>query len=613
MAIFVVKDFTVPLTSPNGGDTDFWEYMGYYVYQNISFFEAEHFFLPHLNYESNQHLYPFGTNHALQGWAFESTLWYAAFYHFFGNWGNWLGYYYVIASVIPFYGAYFLLTKEVGSKKAYAVAIIVSLFNFYALQRFPYHFSHTVHHWLTLNIIADFVLFKRFYEFKPVPLPTILVKVLLLILVLGLEVGYVVGLALSSTVIIIFFAMVLLAYRKKTLGKIREHFLKISKQYKAEFTLNSNYVGLLGLIVIVGYLYIPLVGQLFFEVKKFPEPPIHGNWWINPLRLLLPIFSDPLPAAYESIMRDTTEGLLQGTVGWFIMILAAIGTIHAFRCKNIGLYGPLLVFMALCVFFHPTLSPTLKIFPWFEYARVPGRSTIAYPTLMALLAIPALEWPRTMLKQGTYAAIILIGIFELQVNYRYQHKSHNYVIDTNFQSYMETVKASSGEAVFDYPFCIVGGDGVGAAENLACLFVSNAHVSTMQRFHQKKTVGHYYGRLNLFQIKDQVALGWGELMRTEMANPHAVQKLSVCLSTFQFEQLEKFIKLNDFSGLNIYADLLPDIACEKKFIEVFGHPSIEAKIPGLGRAIFIPKPATWFSEVDKEAGKKVNFRATSSH
>lgn len=606
-AVFVVKDFTIPLTSPNGGDTDFWEYMGYYVYKNISFFKAEHFFLPHLNFESNQHLYPFGTNHALQGWAFESTLWYALFYNLFGSWGNWLGYYYVVASVIPFFGAYCLLEKEIGAKKAFAVAIIVSVFNFYALQRFPYHFSHTVHHWLTLNIIADFVLFKRFYEYKSVSLKLILIKALLLILVLGLEVGYVVGLALSSTVIMTFASLVILVYRSEAPNNIVNHFGKIFTQYKLEFSQNRGYIPIIGLIVVFGYLYIPLVGQLFLEVKKFPEPVAHGNWWVNPFRLLLPIFDEPLPAAYQSLMRDTTEGLLQGTVGWFVLAFAIVGLVKSFRNKGITVYLPLLVLMGLCIFFHSKLLPTLKIFPWFEYARVPGRSTIIYPTIMALMAIPALEWPQTKFRKGAYIIIMMVGIFELQVNYRFQYKNHNYTFDDSFRMYMKAVKESPGEAVFDYPFCIVGGDGTGAEENLACLFANNAHVSTMQRFHQKKTIGHYYGRLNTFQIQDQINLGWGTLMEAETENSHNFQKLKSCLSTFQFEQLQKFIKLNDFSGLNIYTDLLPNAACEKRFIDTFGRPVVESEIPGLGRAIFIPKPADWFSEVNIEAGKKVSF------
>ena len=606
--VFVVKDFTIPLSSQNGGDTDFWEYMGYYVYENISFFKAEYYFLPHLNYEGNQHLYPFGTNHALQGWAFESTLWYALCYKLVGDWGNWLGYYYVVASVVPFFGAYYLLEKEIGSKKALAVAIIVSVFNFYALQRFPYHFSHTVHHWLTLNIIIDFVLFKRFYEEKFIQLRLILIKVLLLILVLGLEVGYVVGLALSSTFILVVAAFVILLYRKKVRSGLAHHFNEIFKKYRIEFSQHKGYSQFLVPIVIFGYLYIPLVVQLFFEVKKFPEPFPHGNWWVNPLRLLLPTFTDPLPSSYQSFMRDTTDGLLQGTVGWFVLVLAIIGLVGTFRKNNIIIYLPLLVLMVLCVFFHPSRLPTLKVFPWFEYARVSGRFTIIYPTIMALVAIPALKWPKKKVRQVAYTIIVMIGCFELQANYRFQYRNYNYAFDANFREYMKVVKESPGEAVFDYPFCIVGGDGTGAQENLASLFANNAHVSTMQRFHQKKTVGHYYGRLNTYQIQDQVNLGWGTLMKAETTSPYNLQKLESCLSTFQFEQLEKFIKFNDFAGLNIYAELLPDTACEKKFVEIFGSPIVETETPGLGRTLFIPKPQDWFSEIDAEAGKRVSFK-----
>ncbi len=607
-AAFVVKDFSIPLSSANGGDTDFWEYMGYYVYNNISFLDPRHFLLPNINFVNNQHLYPFGTNNALQGWALESTLWYALFYNLFGNWGNWLGYYYVVASVVPFLGAYYLLNKEIEPTKAFVVAIMVSLFNFYALQRYPYHFSHTVHHWLTLCLIVDFVLFKRFYEHKSVSLRLVLSKIVLLILVLGLEVGYIIGLALASTVITVLVAAVVLIFRKRDLKSTVSHFGKVLTAYAEEARSNKKkWLPLAGLIVVFGYLYIPLVGQLFLEVKKFPHPFAHGNWWVNPLRLLLPIFENPASEFYQSLMRDSTEGLLQGTVGWFLLSLAAIGFVKNVKIKSIAHYAPLLILLVLCVLFHPRLLPTLKIFPWFEYARVPGRSTIIYPTIMALLAIPAIEWPHKKLRKIVVVIIAAIGCFELSVNYHSQYQRNNYSFDNDFRAYMQVVRETPGEAVFDYPFCIVGGNGVGGEENLAPLFAGNSHVSTMQRFHQKKTVGHYYGRLNKFQIKNQVDLGWGTLMEVAAENSHEPQKLSTCLSAFQFEQLVKFIKYNDFSGLNIYTDLLPNIACEQQFIKTFGKPVDESEIVGLGRAIFIPKPEEWYSEINFSAGRKVSF------
>ncbi|MDP5141043.1 MAG: hypothetical protein NWP83_11325, partial [Spirosomaceae bacterium] len=270
-------------------------------------------------------------------------------------------------------------------------------------------------------------------------------------------------------------------------------------------------------------------------------------------------------------------------------------------------YIPLLILFILCVFYHPRLFPTLKIFPWFEYARVPGRSTIIYPTILTLLAIPAFEIPAKRWMKLLYGIILLIGLAELFVNYRFQYNKETYQFADNFREYMDTVKEAPGEAIFDYPFCIVGGNGVGGKEGLASLYVTMSHVSTMQRFHNKKTIGHYYGRLNEFQISQQVALGWGTLLPTKVYDPYTRQKLSACLTTFQFEQLVRFVKYNDFAGINLYTDLLPDKACEQKFISTFGQPTVGTLAPGLGRVIFIPKKTSWFTEIDKVRGKSINF------
>lgn len=604
----VVQDFSVPLSGPLGGDTDFWEYMGYYVHRNISFFDAKHFFLPHLDYTNNQHLYPFGTNHVLQGWAIEPSLWYALCYSIFGGWGNWLGYYYVMSHVLVFLGTWSILKKEIGFSKGIFAATLVTLFNFYALQRFPDHYSHTIHHWLTLNIILDFVLFKRFYEGNSISSTQILLKILLLILSLGLEIGYVAGLTLSSFTITIFSAIVLLIHRKRSISKIYLHFLAISKHYRFSKIKDASNFILSIFILTFSYLYVPIIGQLFFEVKGFPPPDLHGNWWTNPLRIFLPAI---IPANLETInsfMKDSTEGLLQGSIGWFLLIFALLGIYKTPKKQRLS-YLPLFILLLLCLVYHPRLFPTLRLFPWFEYARVPGRTTIVYPAIAALFAINAAQVPRLFQYKIGYILLFFMGFTELSFNYHFRFQNKPYKFERNFEEYMYHIRDAPGEAVFDFPFCIIGGNGVGRKENLAPLYADNAHVSTMQRFHQKKTVGHYYGRLNETQIESQVRLGWGTLMQTETDNPFMRQKLKSCLTTFQFNQFVKFIKYNNFAGINLYTDLLPE-NCEAEFVKIFGKPTAETQVPGIGRTIFIPKPTNWFTEIDLEKGKKISFITT---
>lgn len=613
LAIFVyaviVKNLTHPLTSSLGGDTDFWDYMGYYFYANISFFEPAHFFLPHIDFQNTQHLYPYGGDHVFQGWVVEACLWYALFYKFFGAWGNWLGLYYIVSTLVLFNGVLWFLRKEMSFQKRLFVAILLTFFNFYALQRYPEHLSHAVHHWLTLSILTDFLLFKKYYDNQKIGLIEVLIKVLLLILVLGLEIGYVSGYALTSFTIVFLFTISLFFTRNTNLFQIKNHVKKLAQQYKGEFFEKKVVISFIIILIFsFAYLYIGIVAQIFFEVKKFGNPETHGNWWVNPLKILLPFYRVFIPDDTFLFNNDATEGPVQGIIGWFLLFLGSWGIIKMKKNERFVLL-PFLLLLLLCIFYHPVHFPTLKIFPWFAYSRVPGRATIIYPTLFILFSFPALQWAKHISHRIVWGIILTVGVLEFGVNYSYKFKdnSYNYHFDANFKNYMETVKNAPGEAIFDYPFCIIGGNGVGKDENLAPLYATNANVSTMQRFHQKKTVGHYYGRLQKEQIKEQVKHGWGNLMIAKNNNPFQRQRLKVCLNDKQLEEFANFVKQNDFAGVNLYVDLLPDEACKHRFIDKFGLPEIQTVVPSNGKVLFLRKPKEWFIEEDLLKAKNINF------
>lgn len=602
-ALIVVQNFTEPLAMREGGDTDFWEYMAYYFERNIIFFP-----FPHVEYVNDTHLYPFGANHVFQGWSVESNLWYTFFYRVFGPYGAWLNYYYVLCFFISTYGCFLLLKFDFGDKKALFASLIVSVFNFYAIHRYPGHFVHAVHHWLSLNILLDFILVYRIYYAKKIEAYLVLLKILLLVLCIGHEIGYVSGYALSSFTLAFFYGISLYGYRifkKKQSLKVAIH--SIFKSFIQSFKENAFANTLLiVLIAFFSWLYVSLVLQIFLEVMKFPTGESKGVTWVNPLRLLTPYFEVPLVDKYHFIMRDIPEGMGQAMIGWFVLSMSIIGMIKAPKGFWKVIF-PFLILLLMCLLYHPNRFPTLKIFPWFAYNRGSGRATLFYSTIFALIAMNAVEIPKRLIVKVLYLVIALIGVYELYVNYHFKWTQKPYSFAFDFREYMEFVKKQKGEAVLDYPFCIIGGDGTGNNENLCPLYATTANVSTMQRFHEKKTIGHYYGRLFPEYIEPQMNAGFNTLMKTPSKDGHKIQKLNTCLTPEKFLFLTKFFQYNDFVGINLYTDLLPNKACELEFYRIFGNSVKSTTIPGAGKVVFIPKSEDWKKMVNLTKGKTVKY------
>jgi hypothetical protein len=163
---------------------------------------------------------------------------------------------------------------------------------------------------------------------------------------------------------------------------------------------------------------------------------------------------------------------------------------------------------------------------------------------------------------------------------------------------MNYVKERSPEAVLDFPFCAKGGNRVGICPS----YKSNGGVFALRRFHQKKVMGHFFGRLHPNQLEPYLQAGWDKLLLAE-DNKSPRNK---CFSDREWSFFTDFYKYNDFAGINLYVDLLPK-ACVNQFYQRFGKPAIETKIPEAGRVVFIPKPDNMRSQVNLVLGKKIKL------
>ncbi len=189
----IIRDFSGPLL--DGGDTDQYAYTSYYFARNLSLWPV-----PLLNLFNNQTLYPYGTHHVFLPWGFERDYLYALL----DQWPNaeykpFLQLYYLYSLVVGAVGTFLLLQGRFGVGRAIVVGLIVSVFTFYNLYKYPVHLNMAVVHWTVLCMLATFLLLYNLYYAYPVRLSFWLLWVWLHLAILGLELGYVAGYALAFT------------------------------------------------------------------------------------------------------------------------------------------------------------------------------------------------------------------------------------------------------------------------------------------------------------------------------------------------------------------------------------------------------------------------------
>ena len=572
LTVAVVGDFRHPLS--DGNDTDQYEYVGYFFGKNLSFGP-----FPHLNLLNNQTFYPYGLNQVFLDWGFERDYWYAGCYWLFGGAGPYLQFYYVYSLVVAAVGTFLLLQSRFGVPKAFIAGLIVSVFNVYAIFKFPVHLNVCVGHWTILCIVATYRLLYDVSQKRSVSLPYLLLWVWLHVQILGQELAYVAGFALTFTTLTI---PVLAVVLYQQYPRINAWLQVVGSYLREQYNQHRSRVWL-G-VVLIGvslYLFLPLTLQIAFTAWQFDfgaVPELRA--WSHPVRLLIPYLpgfdTDAIP--YAQFLRDTFESYGQGSPGLYLTMLAGVGLWQTRR--RVALWFPIVAMLLLCLLYHPALFPTLKLFPWFTFNRHGGRSSLVYPVLLVLLALPV-RWPRPgqpVRRIGLIAAcgLALLMMSEWTHAFRLRISLPVNVASADLLRYCTTVQQQPGAAVLDWPFCTVGADGVGMQEGLCPYYNQQNAVFTFRRFYDKSVVGQYFGRLHPDQIKPFLRDGWPRLLTPGR---------TFTVQDWQF--LDAFLRTNNFAGINLYPDLLTTEQTAA-FYQRYGPPIAETRFPAAGRVVFIP-------------------------
>ncbi|MCX6216013.1 hypothetical protein [Spirosoma sp.] len=563
---WVVGDFQHPLS--DGNDTDQFEYVGYFFNKNLSLWP-----FPNLNLINTQTFYPYGTNQVFLDWGFERDYWYACLYRLLDGPGPYLQYYYVYSLIVTAVGTFVLLRVRAGLVKSLLAGLAVSVFNFYALWKFPVHMNVCVGHWTVLCIVATYRLLLDVLDRDPIRLPYLLLWMCIHVLVLGQELAYVAGFALTFTTLTIPIIGLSL-YRQFPL--IRRWPSLFGQYVRGEIRRSPRAAfGLLLVLALSLWLYLPLTLQIAFTAWSFNfdvVPELRA--WSHPARLLLPHLPgiDSYSIPYQQWFHDTFESYGQGSPGLYLVVLASVGWWQIRR--NVLRWFPLVLMLALCLLYHPVLFPTLKVFPWFSFNRHGGRASLVYPVLFMLLALPV-SWPRRMSAQMSVAFLLLLLGLEWYTGFSKRLLVTPNVVSEQTLRYCAVVRKQPGVAVLDWPFCTIGANGVGDKEGLCPYYKQQNAVFTFRRFYDKSGVGQYFGRLHPDQIQPFLRDGWPRLLAP-----------GYIFTQQDWQFLDGFLRKNDFAGINLYLDLLTP-AQTAQFYHHYGFPLTETTFPAAGHVVFI--------------------------
>ena len=587
----VVGDFASPLLA--GDDTDVWDYTGFYFSQYLRWKWLGGWLpIPQLDLVNNAVFYPQGTTSVFQAWGMERDLLCGGLWGWLGP-GPWVKLYFLVSVAVGLGGTAALLWREFGPVRSLGAACLATLFNFYGLVRkFPYHANISVFHWTLLSLVTDFVIVRRVVRGEPVGVGLMLWRVALVFLVLGQDLGYVAGYGLMSLVVCQGYVVALLGWRRLRTGRSLRPPRK-QKIIRSTFgDILGDRLALLSWVALAWglWLYLPLVLQIYTTATAFDFSEVYGRvWFSNPLRLLLPVLPGLNPNTL-TLFPAAIEDPWDGVVGWFLGAIAAIGLWQSLRCsrQNRWIYLPFAVMAILVLTYHPQDFPTLKLFPWSRFNRVGGRVTLLLPIFCALFAL-GIDYQRWSKRwRGTCAALlILLGGMELTTAYGIKLGDRLAPIPDQTQTYFATVRDAPGEAILDWPLCAIGGNGIGGIDGLCPYASSDPAIPWLSRFHGKKVMGQYFGRLHPSQIQPYLTLGLHRLMQPNHPDLYRATQERRCFTPGEWDFFTTLYQTQNFAGIQLHRDRLPE-SCVKDFVQRFGEPTAIATLPKMGTLAFIP-------------------------
>lgn len=552
-ALFIVySTFYVRTDGPllGVGDVGYHEFVGYLFAKQVTWWPA-----PHLKWFTDLVVYPYGVNAGFQSWSLEREYLNVLCHKLLGE-SNWLQWYLVASALVTGVGTVLLLRTRYSNLRSWLLAYLTTFLSFGVTHRYPAHLNLGAAHWLVLNIIADFLTCQKVFERQRLSLQWLLLRAALLLACLGGDLSYLAGYALISFTLSS--GYVVYALYRQANWHLRDWWTDAAQR---PFQTAILLIG----IALLSWLYLPICFQLFFLTRGFKA--FMGSYWANPLRLVFPWAL--LQVWNPNWFGDNIESTRFFGLGWSVFLPGVAGLVYVIR-KRLWYCLPLVTLMVLCIAFHPTKFPLLKIFPWASMIRVTGRVGVFLAAGFGLLA---LSLPRP--KRSFIVLWALLAAAEFTFSMRLPTQGQIIPLSSEMKTHLDTIASTPGEALFDWPFCVRGGYGLRElcpdGGDLGADFA-------LTRLHHKKVIGLSSGRLTKEMLPSLYADEWDALMAVR----------DRCFNEKEWAKFEKFFERYDFAGLHLHVRFVPP-KCLDEYTKRFGQPISRADLPGSGETWFIPK------------------------
>ncbi len=604
LAHYVICYFDGPMLMPH--DPGQHLFTSFYFSENTSFFPV-----PRIETETDWSIFPYGFDHTFLHWSFERDYFYTFFSSIFGI-GPWFQTYFLLSTLLTAVASFLLLRPEHGPLRAAIVGFAVSFGNVYSIRKFPLHIPHSCVHWCVLGILVDYLLVRTWIKHRRLPVWLIIVRSALLILCLGLDLGYMAGYSITSFVLAASWIAVTAVYRgvKSTTPVTDSIENYLSNQLQWASSHRTVVSILLVTLLIATWLYLPLAFQISRSAKTYDFTGLHVyKQWESPLRLLVPYLPGFNPTTTGNLFSDKGENWgFHFSPGLSFVLLAALGLATARR--KLLIVVPFLVLFVLFVTFHPVKFPSLNFLPWFTFSRIPGRATAMFPIILAIFAlqIPRFETLKTALK---IAVIMLFGLSSVEfvtaqsiiISENFcNRRQATFIPDDSFFELMREIRATPGQAILEWPFAITPRN-----PSMSIYFNRVGSSFQMAIFHGKKTIGTHVGRTVTDRLRPVISAGWPRLFLREDKKERYPERQSRDFNKPEWEFFEKFYQLNDFCGILLYPDMLPEETVQG-MIDRFGPPVAESSfIGGPGKMLFFPKSEEARLLQDPEKGRSLRL------
>lgn len=436
---------------------------------------------------------PTGMSAAFFSWSLERD-WLGALFYLLSPDFPWLWLYMVLSLLIA-YGGVGLVLPQLGIRQPWSWCLAAGfvLVNVPRHLKAFHHFEHLTAHWLTLGFFVDAWIWTEFRKSGRVTIALEALRGLLLLLTFNLT-GYAWGAATHEWLVVraVIFAS-FAARRTWPQFKTGSHRL-----------LRTSIGAALAVLFVQLIWFVPLLR----EARSVGEI-TQGHGWPAFFQMLLrPIWLDWLGAAlgisrFLHVNRlgpmDVRETSI--TIGWVYLIpLVALAVRPRKDAKSAGAL-PFWILLALQVLFAQAVLPGVydRIIPYMVFFRVCSRMGLYLSTTSAVIL--AIHWERLSQiarsgwkKHRNWSAAFLASCV-LEVAYLATPPSQMPAMPLSARSFFDRLAQLPGDTVFDFPFCMAGGNGV-CTDSLCPNYPDSTLPLALSMWHGKKVYGIYLSRLN---------------------------------------------------------------------------------------------------------------------